>query len=149
MLLARELLDRYAADPAEPVPLILHLGSWRPAAGALDDWLAAEMNLRYRLPVAMARELLRDGRLLPFARGGFLVALKTGLPILPIGLEGPRLVLPPGEGVIRPGPLTVRLGGPIPTAGLGISQLAGLMARVRTEIDRLRGSDGHLPDADS
>jgi 1-acyl-sn-glycerol-3-phosphate acyltransferase len=90
-----------------------------------------------------------DGRLLPFARGGFLVALKTGLPILPIGLEGPRLVLPPGEGVIRPGPVTVRLGGPIPTAGLGISQLAGLMARVRTEIDRLRGSDGHLPDADS
>ncbi len=44
-----------------------------------------------------------DGRLLPFARGGFVVALKSGLPILPIGLEGPRLVLPPNQGIVRPG----------------------------------------------
>jgi 1-acyl-sn-glycerol-3-phosphate acyltransferase len=89
-----------------------------------------------------------DGRLLPFARGGFLVALKTGLPILPIGLEGPRLVLPPGEGVLRPGPVMVRIGRPIPTEGLGVSSRAELMRRVRIEIDRLRGSAGHLPDVD-
>lgn len=87
-----------------------------------------------------------DGRLLPFARGGFLVALKAGLPILPVGLEGPRMVLPPGEGVIRPQPVTVRIGRPIPTDGLGISSRGDLMARTRTEIDRLRGPSGHLRD---
>ena len=87
-----------------------------------------------------------DGRLLPFARGGFLVALKAGLPILPIGLEGPRLVLPPGEGVVRPQPVTVRVGAPIPTAGLGVSSRADLMARTRREIDRLRGPSGHVSD---
>lgn len=85
-----------------------------------------------------------DGRLLPFARGGFLIALRSDLPILPIGLEGPRLVLPPNEGVVRPGPVIVRIGEPIPTEGMGVSRRAELMARVRRDIDRLRGSLGHI-----
>jgi len=87
-----------------------------------------------------------DGRLLPFARGGFLVAIKSGLPILPVGLEGPRLVLPPNEGVLRPRPVKVRIGEPIPTAGLGVSSRRDLMDRTRREIDRLRGSSGYVPD---
>lgn len=84
-----------------------------------------------------------DGNLLPFARGGFLVALKARLPILPVGLEGPRLVLPPGVGVIRPLPVTVRIGRPIDTAGLGVSQLHPIIDRTRRAIDQLRGSSGH------
>jgi 1-acyl-sn-glycerol-3-phosphate acyltransferase len=88
-----------------------------------------------------------DGRLLPFARGGFLVALKSGLSILPIGLEGPRLVLPPNEGVIRPRPLTVRIGEPVATAGVGVSRLRELVRSTRSEIDRLRGPKGHLSDS--
>lgn len=87
-----------------------------------------------------------DGRLLPFARGGFLVALKAALPILPVGIEGPRLVMPPGEGVIRPGSVTVRIGRPVPTEGLGVSCREVLMRQVRGEIDRLRGPAGHVPD---
>ncbi len=85
-----------------------------------------------------------DGRLLPFQRGGFLVALKAGLPILPVGLEGTRFVLPPDQGLIRPQPVTVRIGRPIPTAGLGVSQRPRLTAITRLEIDRLRGSLGHV-----
>jgi 1-acyl-sn-glycerol-3-phosphate acyltransferase len=85
-----------------------------------------------------------DGRLLPFQRGGFLVALKSGLPILPVGLEGPRLVFPPEARTIRPRPVTVRIGTPIPTAGVGVSQRRELTATVRREIDRLRGSAGHI-----
>ncbi|HSN54108.1 MAG TPA: lysophospholipid acyltransferase family protein [Candidatus Sulfomarinibacteraceae bacterium] len=87
-----------------------------------------------------------DGRLLPFARGGFLVALKAGLPILPVGLEGPRLVMPPGEGVVRPRPVAVRIGEPIATAELRVSAIRDLMARTRADIDRLRGAAGHFPD---
>ena len=87
-----------------------------------------------------------DGGLLPFARGGFLVALKTGLPILPIGLEGPRLVLPPDEGIVRPGPVTVRIGKPIPTEGRGVSSRRELTAETRRVIDRLRGPEGHRRD---
>jgi 1-acyl-sn-glycerol-3-phosphate acyltransferase len=87
-----------------------------------------------------------DGRLLPFARGGFILALKSGLPILPVGLEGPRLVLPPNAGVVCPGPVSVRIGEPIPTEDLAISSRGDLMARTRAEIDRLRGTSGHLAD---
>jgi 1-acyl-sn-glycerol-3-phosphate acyltransferase len=87
-----------------------------------------------------------DGRLLPFRRGGFLVALKSGLPILPVGLEGTRLALPPDEGLIRPQPVTVRIGRPIPTAEVGVSQRGVLTADVRLEIDRLRGPVGHVGD---
>ena len=89
-----------------------------------------------------------DGRLLPFARGGFLVALKSGLPILPVGLEGPRLVLPPGEGVIRPQPVTVRIGEAVSTEGVGVSRLREITRMTRREIDRLRGPSGHVSDAD-
>jgi len=87
-----------------------------------------------------------DGRLLPFQRGGFLVAIKSGLPILPVGLEGPRVVLPPDEGLIRPQPVTVRIGSPIPTEGLGVSQRRELTAATRREIDRLRGPLAHIGD---
>ena len=87
-----------------------------------------------------------DGRLLPFQRGGFLVALKSGLPILPVGLEGPRLVFPPEARTIRQQPVTVRIGVPIPTAGLGVSQRRTLTAAVRSEVDRLRGPLGHVAD---
>ncbi len=87
-----------------------------------------------------------DGTLLPFARGGFLVALKSDLPILPVGLEGPRLVLPPGEGTVRPQLVIVRIGEPIPTADLGVSSRRQLTERTRREIDRLRGPSGHVQD---
>jgi 1-acyl-sn-glycerol-3-phosphate acyltransferase len=87
-----------------------------------------------------------DGRLLPFARGGFVVALKSALSILPVGLEGPRLVLPPGKGVVRPQPVIVRIGRPIRTQDLGVSSRRALTEQTRCEIDRLRGSAGHLRD---
>jgi len=89
-----------------------------------------------------------DGRLLPFQRGGFLVALKSGLSILPVGLEGPRLVLPPDEGLIRPQPVTVRIGRPLPTRGLGVSHRRDLTAATRRDIDRLRGPVGHVRDGE-
>ena len=90
-----------------------------------------------------------DGRLLPLQRGGFLVAIKSGLPILPVGLEGPRVVLPPDEGLIRPQPVTVRIGSPIPTEGIGVSQRRELTATTRREIDRLRGPEGHISDEET
>jgi len=58
------------------------------------------------------------------------------------------LVLPPNKGVVRPQPVTVRIGEPIPTAELGVSSRRELMDRTRREIDRLRGPLGHLPDSD-
>ncbi len=90
-----------------------------------------------------------DGRLLPFQRGGFLIALKAGFPILPVGIEGARILLPPGGKVVQAGTVvTVRIGDPIPTEGLGVSARKDLMQRTRRAIDRLRGPRGHIADRD-
>ncbi|HKC24739.1 MAG TPA: lysophospholipid acyltransferase family protein [Thermoanaerobaculia bacterium] len=81
----------------------------------------------------------RDGTLGPFKKAGFLLALKTGLPIVPIGIAGARAILRRGDFRLHKGLVTVKVGEPIPTAGLGIGRRAELMKSVRTEILRLRG----------
>lgn len=81
----------------------------------------------------------RDGSLLPFQRGGFLIALKAGVPIVPVGLEGPARCLARSSYVLRPGRVSVRFGQPIPTAGLGVTAKEALMGQVREAIERLRG----------
>jgi len=81
-----------------------------------------------------------DGSLLPFQRGGFLIAIKAGIPIVPVGLEGPRRCLPKYNYLIRPGTITVRFGDPIPTAGRGVTDKGELIAAVREAVERLRGN---------
>jgi 1-acyl-sn-glycerol-3-phosphate acyltransferase len=78
-----------------------------------------------------------DGELLPFQRGGFVLALKTGMPILPVGLSGTRDALPPRRHLIHHATLTVRFGSPIETAGLGVSSRQELMDRTRAAIGSL------------
>jgi 1-acyl-sn-glycerol-3-phosphate acyltransferase len=79
----------------------------------------------------------REPGLLPFRRGGFVLALKTGLSILPVGVTGTREALPPGRHLITPTTLTVRFGDPIPTAGLGVSSRQTLSDRTREMIEDL------------
>lgn len=82
----------------------------------------------------------RDGRLAPFKKSGFLLALKKEIPIVPIGISGSRPLLGAHGLLVTPGEIVVRLGPPVPTAGLGISRRAELMERVRAEIARLRSA---------
>jgi len=81
-----------------------------------------------------------DGELLPLQRGGFLIAIKAGIPIVPVGLEGPRRCLPKYNYLIRPGLITVRFGDPIPTAGRGVTEKGELAEAVRNALERLRGN---------
>ncbi|MGA7990310.1 MAG: lysophospholipid acyltransferase family protein [Thermoanaerobaculia bacterium] len=81
----------------------------------------------------------RDGRLGRFKKSGFLTALKSGVPIVPVGVSGARAVLGARGMIIRPGPVSVRTGAPIPTAGLLVRDRPALMRRVRSEILLLSG----------
>jgi 1-acyl-sn-glycerol-3-phosphate acyltransferase len=81
-----------------------------------------------------------DGNLLPFQRGGFLIALKAGIPIVPVGLDGPRRCLPKHSYLLRPGVITVRFGDPIPTVGHGVTDKGQLMDEVRRAVEELRGN---------
>ena len=77
------------------------------------------------------------GELLPFQRGGFLFALKTGMPVLPVGVWGTRTALPPNGRLVTPTPLRVCFGEPIPTIDLPVSARAELTHQARGVIEGL------------
>ncbi|HVZ19030.1 MAG TPA: lysophospholipid acyltransferase family protein [Terriglobales bacterium] len=49
----------------------------------------------------------RDGRLLPFKKGPFYMAMETGVPIVPITLLGSETLWPKGKFFVKPGEVTV------------------------------------------
>ena len=92
-----------------------------------------------RSVLVFPEETFGGDELLPFQRGGFLFALRSGMPILPVGIQGTRGALPPGSKLIRRGRVTVRFGRPLETAGLGVGDRERLTESVREAVDQLRG----------
>jgi len=73
----------------------------------------------------------RDGKIHEFKKGGVSLALRAGLPIVPVSVSGTRKFLPRGCAVIRPGGrVRIVLGEPIPTAGLSFDARDELNQRV-------------------
>jgi 1-acyl-sn-glycerol-3-phosphate acyltransferase len=79
----------------------------------------------------------RSGELLPFKKGGFIMAIEGQVPIVPVAVSGGRASMRKGSAVVRPVTVTVRIGRPIPTAGLTIADRDDLIQRVRTEVQNL------------
>lgn len=79
----------------------------------------------------------RSGELQPFKEGVAYIAIKAGVPIVPVGLAGTRAVIPMGSGVVRPGRVVVRVGDPIPTEGLTLKDRQQLTDRVRESVAAL------------
>src|SRR5258708_26428955 len=52
-----------------------------------------------------------------FKHGAALLAIKAGVPLLPVAIQGTREVLKPDTLHVRPGNVTVRFGAPIETTG--------------------------------
>jgi len=77
--------------------------------------------------------------LLPFKKGAFMLALHTGVDIVPIGVNGSGEVLRKGGFLVRPGTITIRIGTPIRVAELGFETRDKLMKMTRAEIERLTG----------
>jgi len=76
----------------------------------------------------------RTGQLLPFKKGGFIMAIEAQVPIVPVAVHGGRNAMRKGSAFVQPVMVTVRVGSPIPTAGLTMADRDALIARVRTEI---------------
>jgi 1-acyl-sn-glycerol-3-phosphate acyltransferase len=79
----------------------------------------------------------RTGALLPFKKGGIIMAIEAQAPIVPVAVRGGRDAMRKGSAFVRPVNVTVRVGSPIPTAGLTMEDRDDLIARVRTEIQDL------------
>ena len=79
----------------------------------------------------------RDGQLLPFKKGAFVLAIAAGLPIVPVTMRGTRRLMPRGSRMtVVPGDVEIVIDEPIPTAGLGYDDRDALAAQVRTAIER-------------
>ena len=84
--------------------------------------------------------------MLPFKKGGFIMAIKAGAPIVPVGIQGGRAAMRRGSTIIRPVTVSIRVGKPIETAHLTLDDRDALIARVRGAIAGLL-AEGPIADA--
>lgn len=78
----------------------------------------------------------RDGRLGPFKKGAFHLALQAAVPILPVVITGSHRVLPPRSLRVHPGPVAVHLETPVDPRGFSPDDHAGLLQEVRAVFVR-------------
>jgi 1-acyl-sn-glycerol-3-phosphate acyltransferase len=79
----------------------------------------------------------RTDELLPFKKGGFVMAIRAQAPIVPVAVQGGRAAMRRGSWIIRPVTVTIRVGRPVETAGARPDQRDKIIARVRHEIAAL------------
>lgn len=76
-----------------------------------------------------------DGRLLPFKRGGFLLAMKAKAPLVPVTIKGSGSLLPRGDWRIRAGEVEVIVSDPIGLEQVQGKNLNDLLNQVRAIIE--------------
>lgn len=79
-----------------------------------------------------------DGNLLPFKRGGFLLAQKAGVPVVPVGIHGSIDVRERNSFRIHPGEVWVRYGAPIDSRAV-LREKGSLLQVARQKIAELAG----------
>ena len=84
-----------------------------------------------------------------FKEGAAYIAIKAGVPVVPVALDSMRELLPMGSGHLRSGQAVLSIGDPIPTAGLKTSDRAELNRRLHGEVARMMGIEApaYTPDA--
>ncbi len=110
---------------------------------ARQSFSSASAHLREGTSMLLFPEGTRSltDTLLPFQRGGFLLAMKSGLPIVPVGIRGTRAIQPKGNWAIRPGNVVISYGAPIDAASYGVRRKQELTGEVRSRIAGLAGLD--------
>jgi 1-acyl-sn-glycerol-3-phosphate acyltransferase len=79
----------------------------------------------------------KTDELLPFKKGGFVMALQAQAPVVPVAIMGGRSAMRKGSAFVRPVSVTVRIGAPVETAGMTPDDRDDLIAAVRGRIEEL------------
>ena len=74
-----------------------------------------------------------DGKLLPFKKGPFYLAMECGVPVIPMTIVGTHYAMPKARFAIKPGKVKVIFHEPIDPKEFGTRE--GLMEKVRAVID--------------
>ena len=79
----------------------------------------------------------RTSELLPFKKGGFIMAIKAGAPIVPVAISGGRDAMRKGSWFVRPVLCRIRLGEPVETAGYSVDDRDQVIEIVRARVEEL------------
>jgi 1-acyl-sn-glycerol-3-phosphate acyltransferase len=79
----------------------------------------------------------RSSELLPFKKGGFIMAIQGQAPLVPVAIQGAQRAMRKGSPIVRPVTVSVRIGPPIELDGRGLEARDELIARTRAAIERL------------
>ena len=79
----------------------------------------------------------RTGELLPFKKGGIIMAIQAQAPVVPVAIQGGRAAMRKGSAIVRPVTVSVRIGRPIATAGLTVDDRDQLSRQLRAAVQQL------------
>lgn len=105
-------------------------------------------TLKHGMPLVVFPEGGRssDGVIKSFLSGAFYMAIKAGVPIVPVAIVGTYEVLKMNTYVIRPGSLQLVIGQPISTEGCTTRDMDALSEKVKAAIEDLYYSRAKTPD---
>ena len=78
-----------------------------------------------------------DGHLQPFKTGAIMLAIKAGVPVVPVGLNGTHQVLPKGSLLARGGNVVLRIGTPLPTRDFKAKDKRELALQLEQQVAEL------------
>jgi len=112
-------------------------------AQSIGSVRSALKGLKAGMPLVIFPEGGRtpDGEIKPFLPGAFFLAIKAQVDVVPVALVGTFDLLPMNTYHIKCRPLEMRVGEPIPTAGLTLHDMEALSARVQKAVEGL----GYFP----
>jgi len=79
----------------------------------------------------------RTDALLPFKKGGFIMAIEAQAPIVPVAVTGGRAAMQRGSALVWPARVSVRVGAPVDTAGLTFEDRDRLVEDLRGRVAAL------------
>lgn len=78
-----------------------------------------------------------NAKLQPFREGAFYIAINAGVQVVPVAISGSEKVLPFGSGTVSPDSILIRIGDPIPTAGLTVKDRGALALKLHEAVYQL------------
>src|SRR6185295_759968 len=110
---------------------------------AVESAKLATENLRRGKSYAVYPEgtRSRDGGLLPFKKGAFVMAIDAGVPVVPVTISGATRIMPKGQIKVFPSTVRVTIHEPIPTDGYSRENIARLMEKTREKVLSALGED--------
>jgi 1-acyl-sn-glycerol-3-phosphate acyltransferase len=125
----------------------------REARGAIHS----EVNRQSRDLIEKGRSLIiyaegtrpRNGVMKPFKKGAFTMAIRAGLPVLPLSIHGSYEAWPPAKPIVRGGLIRVVIDKPVETDGLTSADTGDLRDQVREiiggRVEEMGGAVAPLP----